>query len=144
MLLTGATAPPAGLSLHSSDHVDETWLAGGPPRLRDHLDVAREILALPPRQIFLTAQDSEGGTAGVVRVALNDGWAGIFGLHVAPTHRRRGIGRWLTHAAASAARDAGASLTYLQVEPSNDAAQQLYRSAGMQQHHDYVYLALRT
>ena len=80
--------------------------------------------------------------AGVVRVALADGWAGIFGLHVAPGHRRRGVGRWLALAAARSARDAGATLTYLQVEPSNDAAQQLYRGLGMQPHHDYVYLAL--
>lgn len=141
MLLTGAVSPPEGLSLHSRDHVDEVWLAGGSPRLLDHLDAAREVLALPPRQVFLTAQDGEGGTAGVVRVALADGWAGIFGLHVAPAHRRRGIGRWLTQQAAGAALDTGASLTYLQVEPSNDAAQQLYRGLGMQRHHDYVYLS---
>ncbi|WEV78086.1 GNAT family N-acetyltransferase [Janibacter cremeus] len=140
-LLTGSAPAPEGLTLHASEHVDETWLAGSPPRLQQHHDAAREILALPPHQVFLTAQDGEGGTAGVVRVALADGWAGIFGLHVAPGHRRRGVGRWLTLAAARAARESGASLTYLQVEPSNEAAQQLYRGLGMQQHHDYVYLA---
>lgn len=142
-LLTGPATAPEGLTLHTSDHVDEVWLAGGSPRLQPHLDAVREILALPPRQVFLTAQDAEGGTAGVVRVALADGWAGIFALHVAPEHRRRGVGRWLTREAARAARDAGASLTYLQVEPSNEPAQQLYRGLGMQPHHDYVYLARR-
>ncbi|WP_338750722.1 GNAT family N-acetyltransferase [Janibacter alittae] len=142
VLLAGAAPPaPAGLTVRSRDHADETWLAGGSPRLREHLDAAKEVLALPQRQVFLTAVDGEGGTAGVVRVALDDGWAGIFGLYVAPAHRRRGVARWLTQQAAGAALDSGASLTYLQVEPSNPAAQQLYRALGMQQHHDYVYLA---
>ncbi len=144
-LLTGtpsaAGAPPEGLTLHSSDRPDEAWLTGGSPRLREHLDAARQVLAVPPQQIFLTATDDEGGTVGVVRVAVNDGWAGVYGLHVAPEHRRRGLGRWLTVEAARAASDVGASLTYLQVEPANEAAQQLYRGLGLQQHHDYVYLA---
>lgn len=76
-------------------------------------------------------------------MALSDGWAGIFGLHVAPAHRQRGLGRWLTLEAARAASEAGASLTYLQVEPSNEPAQCLYRGLGLTTHHDYVYLARR-
>lgn len=142
-LLTPPSPAPQGLSVQARDHADEAWLAGGSPRLRDHLGAAREILSLPARQVFLTATDGEGGTAGVVRVALDDGWAGIFGLHVTPGHRRRGVGRWLTQEAARAALDAGASLTYLQVEPANEPAQQLYRGLGMRPHHDYVYLALK-
>lgn len=142
-LLTGSATAPEGLTLHASDELDDAWLAGGSPRMRKHLDAVREILTLPPRQVFLTARDGEGGTAGVVRVALADGWAGIFGLYVAAEHRRRGVGRWLTLEAARAAREAGASLTYLQVEPSNEAAQRLYRGLGMRPHHDYVYLARR-
>ncbi|WP_415830673.1 GNAT family N-acetyltransferase [Janibacter anophelis] len=141
-LLQGAAPAPEGLTLHTSDHADEAWLAGGSPRLLDHLDVARRILALPGRQVFLTARDA-GGVAGVVRVALDDGWAGIFGLHVPPSHRGRGLGRWLTQEAARAALDAGATLTYLQVEPTNEPAQHLYRDLGMTRHSDYVYLALR-
>ncbi|MFF5322540.1 GNAT family N-acetyltransferase [Janibacter hoylei] len=141
-LLQGAGPAPEGVTLHTSDHADEAWLTGGSPRLLDHLDVARRILALPGRQVFLTARD-EGGVVGVVRVALDDGWAGIFGLHVPPSHRGRGLGRWLTQEAARAALDAGATLTYLQVEPTNEPAQHLYSDLGMTRHSDYVYLALR-
>ena len=78
-----------------------------------------------------------------MRVALSDGWAGVFGLHVSPAHRGRGIGRWLTVEALRIAAAAGASLTYLQVEPDNAPAQHLYRGLGLAPHHDYVYLALR-
>lgn len=143
-LLTGPAPTPSGLTLHSLDHADDAWLAGSSPRLQDHLDAAREILALPQRQVFLTATDGEGGVAGVIRVALNDGWAGIFGLHIDPSVRGQGIGKWLTRQAARAALDAGASLTYLQVEPTNEPAQRLYRGLGLTQHHDYVYLARPT
>lgn len=140
-LLHGAGPSPTGYSLQASDAADEAWLAGGSPRLLQHLDAARRILALPPRQVFLTARDAAGHVAGVVRVALADGWAGIFGLHVDPDHRGRGLCRWLTVEALRAAADAGASLTYLQVEPGNEPAQRLHRGLGMTAHHDYVYLA---
>ncbi|WP_346008332.1 GNAT family N-acetyltransferase [Janibacter terrae] len=140
--LVGVEPAPAGLTLSTSDHPDADWFAGGSPRLRDHLDAARAVLARPPRQVFLTARDADG-PAGVVRVSLDDGWAGLHGLHVPPSRRGRGIGRWLTVAAARAALDAGASLTYLQVEPGNEPAQHLYRGLGLTTHHEYVYLARR-
>ncbi|UTT66767.1 GNAT family N-acetyltransferase [Janibacter sp. CX7] len=142
-LLDAPVPAPAGITAECRDHVDEAWLAGSSPRVLEHRDAAREILALPRHQVFLTAHDDEGSTAGVVRVALSDGWAGVFGLHVAPEHRGRGVGRWLTVESLRAAAADGASLTYLQVEPGNAPAQHLYRDMGLTTHHDYVYLALR-
>lgn len=149
-VLTGRTADllaptpaPAGLRLTTSPSADEAWFAGGSPRLLDHLDAARQVLALPAHQVFATATTDEGEVAAVVRVAINDGWAGVFGLHVSPAYRGRGIGRWLTVEALRIAAAAGASLTYLQVEPDNAPAQHLYRGLGLAPHHDYVYLALR-
>ncbi|WP_435202856.1 GNAT family N-acetyltransferase [Janibacter sp. GS2] len=140
--LLDAPAPaPTGLSVRRSEHPDEEWFAGGSPRLLEHLATAREVLSVPTRQIFLTAHD--GAVVGVVRVALADGWAGIFGLHVPPSHRGQGVGRWLTQEAARAAADAGASLTYLQVERDNVAARSLYLDLGMRPHHEYVYLGPR-
>lgn len=139
VLAAPATAPE-GVTARHRDRPDEEWFLGGSPRLLEHLDTAREVLARPARQVFVTARDDEGGTAGVVRVALSDGWAGVFGLHVDPAHRRRGIGRWLTREAARAARAAGASLTHLQVERDDHVAQALYRDLGLRTHHEYVYL----
>lgn len=140
--LAAAAAPaPVGVVVSSADRVDEPWLTASSDRVTDHLASAREILALPPRQVFLTAADDEGSIAGVVRVALNDGWAGVFGLHVAPPHRRRGLGRHLSASAARAAGQAGASLVYLQVERDNTAAHDLYTGLGLRPHHEYSYLA---
>lgn len=142
-LLTDPVVTPAGLTIRRSDHVDEAWLTGGSPRLREHRGTAREILQRPRHQVFLTAQEGEGGPVGVARVAFADGWAGIFGLHVHPTWRGRGVGRWLTQECARAALAARASLTYLQVEPTNEPAQRLHTDLGLRRHHTYVYLALR-
>lgn len=140
-LLDARTSAPEGLTVRRSDHLDEDWLEGSSPRTLEHRDAAREVLARPSRQVFLTAHDDEGSTAGVVRIAVDDGWAGIFGLHVPPSHRRRGIGRWLTQEAARAAREAGATLTYLQVERDATPARELYLGLGLRPHHEYVYLA---
>ena len=76
-----------------------------------------------------------------MRVSLDDGWAGIFGLRVAPGHRGRGLGRHLTVTVAAGALAAGASLTYLQVERENAAAHRLHTGLGMRAHHAYAYLA---
>lgn len=142
--LAAADAPaPDGVRLRSSAHADDAWLLASSPCLTEHLDVAREILGLPTRQFFLTAHDGEGGIAGVARVSLDDGWAGIFGLNVAEEHRHRGLERHLTVEAARAAQDAGASLTYLQVERHNTAAHRLHTGLGLRPHHEYSYLGLR-
>ena len=150
-VLTGRTADlaaaahpaPSGMSVTHAEHADDAWLLASSPRLTDHLAAAREILTLPARQVFLTAHDDEGGTIGVARVALDDGWAGIYGVNVAPEHRRRGLGRLLTSEAARAAQAGGASLAYLQVERHNTAARSLYTGLGMRPHHEYSYLGRR-
>ncbi len=138
-LLTGGEQPP-GLRLSTASAPTTDWFAGGSPRLREHVDVARRVLAVPRRQVFLTAYDDEGGLAATARVALDDGWAGVFGVHVLPPYRGRGVGRWLTRAAGLAIQAAGTGLVYLQVERSNTAAQRLYTGAGMLPHHEYVYV----
>ncbi len=140
-LLASPAPAPEGIAVAHRDRLDEDWLAASSPRTREQGDAARAVLARPPRQVFLTAHDDEGSTAGVVRVAVGEGWAGIFGLHVPPSHRRRGIGRWLTQEAARAAREAGATLTYLQVERDATPARELYLDLGLRPHHEYVYLA---
>ena len=54
------------------------------------------------------------------------------GLMVAATHRRRGIGRALLHAAVDWARGAGVRKLELHVFPHNDAALALYASFGFE------------
>ena len=56
--------------------------------------------------------------------------ARLYSMAVAPEQRGRGLGRTLLHAAEVAALDGGAAVMRLEVNPSNEAAVALYRSAG--------------
>ncbi|EKA62811.1 N-acetyltransferase GCN5 [Janibacter hoylei PVAS-1] len=148
-VLTGRTAdlvahvdPPAGVSLTSSGAPTRRGSRAAPPACAT--TSTRPGRSSPCRRGRSSSPPTtKGGVAGVARVAMNDGWAGVFGVHVSPAHRGRGLGRWLTVEALRAAERAGATLTYLQVEQDNAPAQHLYRSLGLTPHHDYVYLARR-
>jgi len=54
----------------------------------------------------------------------------ILNLAVVPGERRRGLGRQLLEQALTLLRREGIRQVYLEVRPSNDAAQALYRSFG--------------
>ncbi|TQS23333.1 GNAT family N-acetyltransferase [Microbispora hainanensis] len=82
---------------------------------RDNADIVRLAAVL---------DDRVAGTATVI--AVHD-VAGIFLVHVADTHRRRGIGTALTAAALRVGRDRGARLAALAASP---AGEPLYRRFG--------------
>ena len=119
----------------------EGWWAACGPAVAAHGDVARRVVTGPADQRFLSVEDGPE-VLGVVRVPVNDGWAGIFGLSVPMPHRRLGIGRRLSVAAARVAHEAGVRSLYLQVESTNEAALTLYRDLGLRPHHAYQYLRL--
>ncbi len=84
-------------------------------RRRDNADIVRLAAVLEDRVV---------GTATVI--AAHD-VAGIFLVHVADTHRRRGIGAALTAAALRAGQDRGTRLAALAASP---AGEPLYRRFG--------------
>jgi N-acetylglutamate synthase len=137
----GATRPelPAGYRLEQVDHLSDDVLAVIEDRVAQFGATARRVLEGPRVQAFLCAYDVSG-PVGVVRVPVHDGWAGLFGLHVLPGHRRRGLGARLTEAALAFASGRGASAMYLQVTEDNQDARRMYRSAGFTDHHVYSYL----
>jgi ribosomal-protein-alanine N-acetyltransferase len=57
----------------------------------------------------------------------------LLNLAVHPSHRRRGISRALLTAALERARSQGAAVVWLEVRPSNQAAQALYQSFGFKE-----------
>lgn len=140
--LAGLEGGSAGLRIEEADALTDEWLAVASPVAVAHPEGARAVLSAPQEQVFLLARDEAGLPVGAARVALDDGWAGLFGVHVVPEHRRRGIGAALTAAAGRAALARQVVLTYLQVEADNTAAVTLYRRAGMDTHHHYAYLRL--
>ncbi len=148
-VLAGATderTPDVAVLRESS--LTEAWLSAADPRAATAPEAARAVIGGPEDQTFLSAVPADGDAdpfarerLAVTRVPCHDGWAGIFGLRVREDHRRRGLGRLLTAAAALEAQRRTVVSMYLQVEADNSPGVALYRSLGFGVHHDYVYLA---
>lgn len=137
-----ASLPSAGVEVDARPTLTEEWFAAANPTALAHPEAARTVLSAPREQAFLIARGEDGAPVGAARVALDDGWAGLYGVHVAPGHRRRGVGAALTAAAGGVAVERGVVLAYLQVEEHNTPAVALYERAGMTTHHRYAYLRL--
>jgi GNAT superfamily N-acetyltransferase len=83
--------------------------------------------------------------AAVGRVAVTDApdgtrWAGLSAVHVAETHRRRGLARTLCAGLLDWAHERGATRTYVQVVADNSPARALYESMGFRVHHRSRYV----
>ena len=136
------TVADARVEVTREDGLTDEWLAVASPVALARAEAARAVLSAPRDQAFLIARDPDGTAVGVARVALDAGWAGLYGVHVVPGRRRRGIGVALTAAAGRIALERGVVLSYLQVEEPNTGAVALYERAGLTTHHRYAYLRL--
>jgi ribosomal-protein-alanine N-acetyltransferase len=72
----------------------------------------------------------DGGLVGYFIVMAAAGEAHLLNLSIAPAHQRSGHGGALLHEAAEVAASLGAHNLFLEVRPSNHAAQALYRRFG--------------
>jgi len=100
---------------------------------------ARQVMSGSPDQLFASLE-VDGAIAGTARVAFAQRWAGVFALHVAPEHRRRGVAVQLMGAMADASRSRGIRSMYLQVMNASAPALGLYERLGFSTHHEYFYL----
>lgn len=96
------------------------------------------ILTGTPRVGFAVVRDS-GGPVGIGRASIEDDWAGITSVDVAPSAQRRGIGTEVMRVLLEWATAQGARWTYLQVRARNTAALGLYARLGYRTHHPYCY-----
>lgn len=104
--------------------------------------ITERVLTGSRGQLFMSVRDEGSGRlAGIARMAIHPGWAGIFGLWVHPEHRRGGIATALVSAVAMAAKDNNMPSVYLQVSGDNTGAIAFWEELGFTRHHDYTYLA---
>jgi [ribosomal protein S18]-alanine N-acetyltransferase len=90
-----------------------------------------EWLRRQPEGIVLVAETAgDGAIAGFVAARAMGPEAEMLNLAVDPDHRRQGVGRSLVQALHRQLHAGGTERVYLEVRPSNLAAQQLYRSLG--------------
>ena len=111
----------------------EIWAAGGigPARL-----AVMERAPLP--KAYLLGRDADHPT-GVGFVAAAGTMAMLHAVEVLAAHRRRGVGRTLTRAAAAWAAEQGAEVLLLCVTRANAAANALYEGLGMAEAGAYHY-----
>jgi ribosomal protein S18 acetylase RimI-like enzyme len=126
------------LELRLDDAPDDAWLAGYRQDSGELPMAAREVLGNHPTAVFAALRDGERAVA-IARAAVDDRWAGLFAVEVAPDHRRLGLGSLVSAAALRWAGQRGARRTYLQVSSDNDGAVRLYERLGYAVHHDYLY-----
>ena len=101
----------------------------------------RELLVNHPAAGFASIRD-DGECIAIARASVDARWAGLFAVEVAPTRRRRGLGRSASVGALRWAAQRGARRAYLQVAHGNEPAVALYDALGFTVHHDYVHYVL--
>jgi ribosomal protein S18 acetylase RimI-like enzyme len=122
---------------------DDAWLGLYRPDLHPLPPAAVAVLRNHPQPGFVSVREG-GACIAIARVAVDGRWAGLFGVEVAQSHRRTGIGTAVTAAALRWAVARGARHTYLQVMSSNAAAITFWQRLGFAHHHDYRYCTAPT
>lgn len=121
-----------GIRIELSDTPSDAWLdlwwsvdgRGGDAEKA----VARAILVSAPG-IYAQAVDAEGIVVGTARLALVDGWGGVYSMAVHPDFRRRGIAQAVVSALLNSAVKDGVDRFWLLVTAANTDAQALYGQA---------------
>ncbi|MGW7048844.1 GNAT family N-acetyltransferase [Streptomyces avermitilis] len=119
--------PPAGLRVEALED---------PGRLAELVDVYRTSMGLPPEMtaglawiearradnadIVRLAAVSDGAVVGTTELIAAHGVAGIFIVHVAASHRRRGVGNALTAAALRIGQERGMTHAALIASPAGE------------------------
>lgn len=128
----------AALRVEVSDEPTDDWWRTASPRALAHRDTLGRMLERVRPAAYLTAY-LDDRPIGHLRLALADGWSGVFDVHTDPAARGRGVARALMRQAERTASERRIPLQYLQVAADNHAAVGLYRSLGWQTHHEYHY-----
>lgn len=87
--------------------------------------------------------EADNGNVGSVRLELNDGTGGIYGLGVLSEYRGRGYGRELLMWSVEKLVEMGAGKVILQVDTDNVNALNLYKSCGFEDENVMSYYLMR-
>jgi ribosomal protein S18 acetylase RimI-like enzyme len=136
----GLSAGPTGVEISqqpSGEWLQVWWSVDG--RGGDaEMAVARKILTACP-SLYALIRDDDGVPAAVGRLALADGWGGIYSMATSATHRRRGYGTRVLAGLLEAGANQGIEGFWLLVTAANHGAQSLYAQAGFSAYGSYLY-----
>ena len=105
---------------------------------------ARRVAASPVPYTALLVRDDRGSAVAGGQVVVEGDVAGLYDVFSHEAHRGRGLAQALCSALLQLAREAGASVGYLQVDASNEVARRLYRRLGFADAYAYHYRTPRT
>lgn len=128
-----------GMSVSIADRPGEQWLSLGRYRGSPMPPAAVAVMSAGPSPAFLSISRGDQ-LVGVARGVVTEGWLGVTAVTVAEQVRRAGIGTAVMMAALSWGAQSGAESAYLQVEPVNVPAMNMYARLGFTEHHGYHYL----
>lgn len=83
--------------------------------------------------------EAEGAPVAIGGSAVEDDWAGVFGMRTLAAFRRQGMAQDIVAALMAGAKAAGATKSYLQVEAPNAPAIALYERFGFETAFAYSY-----
>ncbi|MGR0160002.1 GNAT family N-acetyltransferase [Paenarthrobacter nitroguajacolicus] len=145
IMVRGDAALPVrtpGRNVEITDEPSDEWLSvwwsvdgrGGDVEL----SVAHKILTACP-SLYAMVRDDDDVPAAVGRLALVDGWGGIYSMATSVGHRRRGYGTETLTALLNAGAQRKLQGFWLLVTEANRGAQLLYSQAGFTDYGNYVY-----
>ncbi len=102
------------------------------------LSVAQRILTGCPA-VYALVRDDDGVPAAVGRLALVDGWGGIYSMATSVEHRRQGYGTRVLDGLLEAGAQRGLEGFWLLVTAGNHGAQSMYAQAGFTEQGSYLY-----
>ncbi|WP_306422508.1 GNAT family N-acetyltransferase [Paenarthrobacter aurescens] len=137
-LPVGASGMRVELAENPSDEWLRLWWAVDGRGGEAELSVAHKILTACP-ELYALVRDDDGVPAAVGRLALVDGWGGIYSMATTTGHRRRGYGTQVLAALLNAGAERELEGFWLLVTESNHGAQSLYSQAGFTDFGSYVY-----
>jgi GNAT superfamily N-acetyltransferase len=105
---------------------------------QDHLATALTIATGCP-SLYALVRDDDGAPAAVGRLAMADGYGGLYCMATRPNARRRGFGQAVLDALLLAGSSQGIGRYWLLVTASNHGAQAMYCKAGFAEAGRYVY-----
>lgn len=124
---------------------DEEWLASsaellGVPKGQTESLYRENMRNIAPAAVFISG-NADGKAIGCGYGTVERGYVGVYGLHVSPEYRRRGVGTALLGAACGFGRQSGAEKAYLIVHSQNRNAIALYERLGFRKSYEYFFYA---
>lgn len=146
-LANNPTPDQRPVGLEGFDHLTAEWiknyLALTTDKAKDRDTITRTLnqIEKPVRFMQIMQNDS---CIGVAVCVVQNKLAGLFGLAVAASARRQGLGRALSANALEWGSSEGANTAWLQVEADNAPARTLYDFLGFTERYRYAYRSLKT